>query len=428
MKRVRCIKIVVWSLGAAAATHAWAQTPPPPKILYGTTIPLLPANEFAIATTVPTPQSPRAQYVVVAEANVDQDLEVLAWQDTTSSLEKLSRHGIAEDEGVVSVAVTGLDANRVVTADINKAGVLSIQTWNVGTGGVVSQRVYRTAAATASQDVSIATVSSSEVVTAYETTEGSLVVEAWTIGEGGLTAPMAVVGKGPNAFEASIAAIGPGQVVTAAGDSKQGLWVNTWEIDSDGVKPLDQVETQNALSLGCYGAPRPQTVAVAAGQSFELLTSNTSTPSYNFVQTAFTPVITPNCNMQVYYWGISNAGVLTLQSTAPQILGLSDQVAASMLSRNIPITTFDGGTGDNHIFVEQDVDQPLYESSFVTYGDPYNVVNIASATEGTDFSYLSLFEPYNAYFISAGQFGAPSPNPYGTVFINVLSYPEAPIL
>jgi hypothetical protein len=131
--------------------------------------------------------------------------------------------------------------------------------------------------------------------------------------------------------------------------------------------------------------------------------------------------------MQGYYWGISNAGVLTLQSTAPQILGLSDQVAASMLSRNIPITTFDGSTGDNHIFVEQDVDQPLYESSFVTYGDPYNVVNIASATEGTDFSHLSLFEPYNAYLISAGQFGAPSPNPYGSVFINVLSYPEAPI-
>jgi len=177
---------------------------------------------------VPTPQTPRAQYVVVAEANVDQDLEVLAWQDTTSSLEKLSRHGIAEDEGVVSVAVTGLDANRVVTADINKAGVLSIQTWNVGTGGVVSQRVYRTAAATASQDVSIATVSSSEVVTAYETTEGSLVVEAWTIGEGGLTEPMAVVGKGPNAFEASIAAIGSGQVMTAAGDSKQGLWSYLW--------------------------------------------------------------------------------------------------------------------------------------------------------------------------------------------------------
>jgi hypothetical protein len=112
MKRVRCIKIAVWSLAAAAATRAWAQSTPAPTILYGTSIPLLPTNEFAIATTVPTPQSPRAQYVVVAEANVDQDLEVLAWQDTTSSLEKLSRHGIAEHEGVVSVAVTGLDSNR----------------------------------------------------------------------------------------------------------------------------------------------------------------------------------------------------------------------------------------------------------------------------------------------------------------------------
>jgi hypothetical protein len=421
VKNVRYIKVVLSSLGVAVATAAWPQTSPAPTILYGTTISMLPTNEFAVATTVPTPQSPRAQYVVVAEANVDQDLEVLAWQDTTSSLEKLSRHGIAEDQGVVSVAATGLDSNRVVTADVNEEGVLSIQTWAVGTGGVVSQRVYRTVAATASKDVEIATVSSSEVVTAYETTEGSLVVEAWTISESGLTAPMAVVGKLPNVVEASIAVIDSGQVVTGAGDSKQGLWVNTWEIDSDGVKPLDQVETQNAVNTFCYDAPRSQTVAVGAGQSFE------PTPPYESVAAAFTPVLTPNCTPQIYYWGVSASGVLTLQSTAsPQHSTIDAGVAASMLPRNIPITTISGGTGDNHISIQQ-----YLNSSYATYGDPYDVVNIASTTEGTDFSYLSLFEPYNAYFISAGQFRPDDyyyPNPYGTLFINVLSYPEAPIL
>jgi hypothetical protein len=133
---------------------------------------MAPANEFAVATTLPTLERPRAQYVVVAEANDNKDLAVLAWQDTTSSLAPISGHGIAQHQGVVSVAVTGLDVSRVVTADINQEGVLSIHTWKVGPGGVVAQLGYRTAPATAAQDVAMAAVSSNEVVTAYETTGG----------------------------------------------------------------------------------------------------------------------------------------------------------------------------------------------------------------------------------------------------------------
>jgi hypothetical protein len=102
----------LWSLGIAAATAAWAQSPSLIKPLHGTTTLLAPTNEFAVATTLPTLVKPRAQYVVVAEANDNQDLEVLAWHDTTSSLESISRHGIAEHQGVVSVAVTGLDLSR----------------------------------------------------------------------------------------------------------------------------------------------------------------------------------------------------------------------------------------------------------------------------------------------------------------------------
>jgi hypothetical protein len=423
MKRLSYIKIVLCSLGVAAATAAWAQTPPPPTILYGTTTLLAPTNEFAVATTLPTPDNPRAQYVVVAEANDNKDLEVLAWHDTTSSLDPLTGHGIAGHQGVVSVAVAGLDSCRVVTADINKEGVLSVHTWNVGPEGVVSQRAYRTAAATASQDVQIAAVSFNEVVTVYETTAGNLVVEAWTIGGDGLPAPKAVLGTGPKVFEASIATISPHRVVTAAGDSAETLWVNTWDIDSAGVKPLHQVETKNAISTGCLAAPRSQTVAAGAGRSFEL------TPHYGFVRAAFTPVITPGCQLQVYYWDVSDGGVLTLQSiTTPTEAGDFVQVAATMLPRNIPITSYDGGTGDNHVFIEQYLGFKLVDLSAVSYGDPYGVLNIASATAGTDFSYLSLFEPYNAYFISAGQFNPAESTPDGTVYINVLSYPEAPIL
>ena len=130
MKRLSYIKIVVRGLGVAAAAAVWAQSPSPITPLYGTTT-LIAPNEFAVATTVPTLEKPRAQYVVVADANDNKDLEVLAWHDTTTSLESMSRHGLAEHQGVVSVAVTGLDASRVVTADINKKGVLSIDTWKV---------------------------------------------------------------------------------------------------------------------------------------------------------------------------------------------------------------------------------------------------------------------------------------------------------
>jgi hypothetical protein len=422
MKTLCSITLVIASLGVTAAAAAWAQSSPAIKPLYGTTTFLAQTSEFAIAATAPTLQSPRSQYVVLAEANDDKDLEVLAWHDTTSSLDPVSGYGIADHEGVVSVAVTGLDSSRVVTADINEEGVLSIHTWKIGPGGIVSQRGYRTPRATASQDVAMATLSDNEVVTAYETTEGSLEVDAWTIAEDGLPVPMTVVGKGPKAFEVSIAAISPNQVVTAAGDSKQALWVNTWEINSAGVKPLDQVETKTALSTLCFLAPRSQTVAVGAGRSFERLTSNGSTQHDDLVREAFTPVVTPECQVQIYSWGVSGSGVLSRQSiTSLTQAGDFGDVAASMLPRNKPMTFFSGGTGDNHVYVEGYTGPDFA-------GNPYGVLNIATTAAGTDFSELSLFSPYNAYFITAAQYGPEESVPDGTLFINVLSYLEAPVL
>jgi hypothetical protein len=69
MKTLSYIRVALWTLSVATATAAWAQSPAPPKILYGTTTPLAPANEFAVAATLPTPESPRAHYVVVTKAN-----------------------------------------------------------------------------------------------------------------------------------------------------------------------------------------------------------------------------------------------------------------------------------------------------------------------------------------------------------------------
>jgi hypothetical protein len=417
VKRLSDISTVVCSLGLAMVSSAWAQNPTYPTLLYGTTTQLPPANQWAIGTTLPSPENPRAQYVVIAEQNADSDLEVLAWHDTTSSLVATGPAGVAKKHSVTAVAVTGLDSKRVVTADVNHEGVLSIHTWTVGSGGVKREKEYHTAAATASSNVSIAALSSTEVATAYETPAGQVTVEAWTIAGDGLPSPKAVLGTGPSAFEVSIAAVNPHQVITAAGDSTQSLWVNTWGVDAAGVHAQDQVQTKNAVA-----SPAAETVSVGAGRSFQL-----APPGY--VQSAFTPVITPSFQVQVFSWGISDSGTLTLNSTTPPTLaGDFFGVAGAMLPSNIPITSYFGGTGDNSVFNEVYTGLNPFTDNPPSYGNPYNAVSISTAPAGTDVSFLSLFEPYSAYFVSGGLFGAPEGSPTGTLYINVFSYPEAPIL
>jgi hypothetical protein len=224
----------------------------------------------------------------------------------------------------------------------------------------------------------------------------------------------------------SIATINPHQVITAAGDASQSLWTNTWGIDAAGVHAQDQVQTANAVSGPAIKGPVVQTVAVGAGQSITLAGTP---PTLQLVQSAFTPVINPDFQVQAYYWGVSNTGTLTLNSTAPPTLaGDFFGVAASMLPNNIPITTYLGGIGDNSVFTEIYTGLNPYTDNPPAYGDPYNAVSIGSAPAGTDFTFLSLFNPYSAYFVSGGQFGAPGGTPDGTIFINVFSYPEPPLL
>jgi hypothetical protein len=413
------ISTVVCSLGLAMVSTAWAANPTYPTLLYGTTTQLPPANQWAIGTTLPSLENPRAQYVVIAEQNADGALEVLAWHDTASALVATGPAGIAKKHGVTSVSVTGLDARRVVTADINREGLLSLHTWAVGSGGVTREKEYHTAAATASSNVSIAALSSTEVATAYENPGGQIIVEAWTIASDGLPTPKAVLGTGPSAFEVSIAAVNPQQVITAAGDNTQSLWVNTWGVDAAGVHAQDQVQTRNAVA-----SPVAETVAVGAGRFFQFTGA-----SPGFVQSAFTPVITPVFQVQVFHWGISNSGTLTLTSTAPPTLaGDFFGVAGAMLASNIPITSYFGGTGDNSVFNEVYTGLNPLTDNPPSYGNPYNAVSISTAAAGTDLSFLSLFNPYCAYFASAGLFGTPEGSSTGTLYINLFSYPEAPIL
>jgi hypothetical protein len=155
VQRISYLKTTVWSLGLAMASAAAAHATTYPTLLYGTTTQLPPTNPFAIATTLPTFENPRSHYVVIAEENANTDLEVLAWQDSTSSLVPLSHTGTARKKGVAGVAVTGLDPCRVVTADVDSVGGLSIHTWTVDAGGVRPLKAYHTAASTSSSNVAI---------------------------------------------------------------------------------------------------------------------------------------------------------------------------------------------------------------------------------------------------------------------------------
>ncbi len=192
MKKFTCVKTVVASLLLASAAVVWAL---PPTYHYGTSTNALANGPIAITTTVPTLKDPRAAFVVAAEANASNDLEVIAWQDTTTKLVKTSTHGVVQGPGLFSVGITGLDSSRVVTADIDYSGTLSINTWTVGTAGVVKQGSFSSAADAAYHNVAIATVSATEVVTAYQLLGGNLAVEAWTISAAGVPAAEALIGS-----------------------------------------------------------------------------------------------------------------------------------------------------------------------------------------------------------------------------------------
>ena len=77
--------------------------------------------------------------MVAAETNTSNDLEVIAWQDTTTKLVKTGTPGVVQGPGLFSVAMPGLDSSRVVTADIDFSGTLSINTWTVGPAGWLSK-------------------------------------------------------------------------------------------------------------------------------------------------------------------------------------------------------------------------------------------------------------------------------------------------
>ncbi len=419
MKTFTCVKTVVASLLLASAAVVWAL---PPAFQYGTSTTALANGPIAITTTVPTSHNPRAAYVVAAEANTSNDLEVIAWQDTTTKLVKVGTPGVVQGPGLFSVAIAGLDSGRVVTADIDFSGTLSIDTWTVGPGGVVKQNGTSTGAEVAYHEVSIVALSSTEVVTAYQQlgdSGASLAVEAWTIAADGLPTAEKLIGSGPEAFEVSIAAVSSNQVVTAINDGNQLLALDTWGVDSAGVHFQEYLETGQSVSR------LAEDVGIGAGGALKLVRTDGFT-HLEWVQSAVTPIINFEGNVVVFNWQISETGGITQENTPVSSASNNNfEVTACMLPQNVPITSY--GNDDGY------VKTGVYGYTAATYSATPPTVNtdgiswIAAAAAGTDFNVLNPYAEYDAYFVTAVNTYYGSSDD-GTLEIRKYAYALSPII
>jgi len=339
-------------------------------------------------------------------------LEVVAWQDTTTSLVHIGSASVASGLAVRSVAATGLDANRVVTADVDATNTLSINTWTIGgTAGVVHQNGYSTGPSTATA-VSITTVSPTQVVTATEDFSGNLVVQEWTISSGGLPTPIGdAVYKGP-ANEVAIATINSDQVITAVGTTSNTLIVTTWAVDSAGVHYQNNYVMKNTVSAFSG------TVAIGAGSQLVFETVN-GLPSLQTVRSAFTPIINVAANVDVLYWDISAAGNISLLSKAETTKEDYFQVTGCMLPTDVPITAFGDVFSDVHVGWYGNGTDYVYNA---IKGHLNGITSIGATAAGSDYK---VFLPvYSAYFVT-GVLTYTGGSIIGDLQISVWSYPVA---
>jgi len=416
VRNLNRVKTAVASLVLGSTAVVWAL---PPQLLYSASTTALEGGAIAITTTVP------ATYVVAAEANATNDLEVIAWHDTGSlkngGLVQLVDTGVVDGPGLQSVGITGLDSSRVVTADIDSSSILTISTWTVGPAGVVALKAKSTGANVAYQNVAITTLSPTEVVVAYQllgapgvsaSGGASLAAEEWTIAADGSPSPEGTIAFLPgvgNVDQVSIATVNSNEVVTAANDDDNDtLWVATWGVDSAGVQSPQAVSVASTVSRAAK-----ENLGIGAGTTFRF---QDHFPYLEEIQSAFTPVIYEG-QVGVINWGISATGVLTQKNTPVWTTTPGEpyfQVSACMVAGKVPMTIY-GDNGDNSV----DLEVFPYGSSFDTYsatsGSPtYGIDSIASAAAGNSAPPLLGMGVYNGYFVTAvlTHYPADAPSAY----------------
>jgi hypothetical protein len=316
MRSSTILKILPASLVLSAAANAQSITP-----LYGATAGTV--SDVAVATTVPLPGD-RAGDVAAAVVNGKGELEVIAWQDTTSKLVRLGSATVAGTTG--SVAITGLDATRVVTASYDSANfTVAVNTWSVGTSdaGVQRQNGDSSAPAFIGGSIGIARLSSTRVAVSFvDPSSSDLFVYAYDISASGVPTQIAAWGVASVADSAlgslGIASINSNLVMTAVRDLSGNLKVITWQITSSAVNPMET-----------YTAGQVKKVAIGA----EFGTGNAITASVN-----------GSGDLENIYWTISSSGKITRDQSATA--GHASATAAAWLPNDFRITAVSGGSAD----------------------------------------------------------------------------------
>ena len=417
MKTLTCINIAVVCLMLTSNGAVWASAP---TTIATTTATVSWLGPIAVTTTAGG-LGVHPAYVVAAAANTNQDLEVIAWQDTT--LDQAPAIGVEQGPAVTGVGITGLDSGRVVTASIDGSDTLSIITWSVSSAGVVKQNGYSSAENYPYHNVSITTLSSTEVVTVFRQATGSFAVEAFTIDAEGLPTPvLPIVGPpvwevGAAALQVSIATVEGNSVATATNDSDGNLWVFNWGVDSAGVHIPSGFEEGPSVSNN-LGA----NVAIAAGTKVRL---NDKPPFIQYVHSAVTPTIDDYANVHDYYWSFSDTAVSRTYEPAATTSDNEFYVAACMLPENTAITVYANDSGT--VSAGQYGIAALGTYPAMTDKPNPPIKGLAATAAGSDFS---LFHAYDAYFVTAElTYTTPSSGePIGTLGIQEWKYPVGPLV
>ncbi|MGO8974259.1 MAG: hypothetical protein ACLQJ0_19050 [Steroidobacteraceae bacterium] len=354
----------------------------------------------AIATTTPSLTDAQSSYVVAAFPDADGDLEIKAWQDTTSKLVKIGEYP-AGGNPIAAVAAVGLDSSHVMTADVDQTGILSLMTWTLGgSEAITALNGYDSPAGTANQNASsigVAALSATQVVTASEDNLQNLILQAWTVGD--TSAQPVKFGPETNAGfvgQLSIAALDSQTLITATTNKKDYLVITTWGVSSSGVQMQDQY-VQKTQVAGTTG-----TVSIAAGTVTSYVVRF---PAVAPSRTAVTPIVIPTDNtLEVLYWTISSSGKIskpTVKMGAPN--DGTSVTAACMLPAGVPMSVFNSlvsGGSDQDILVGW---FGFTGESSVTAvsGLGSGIYNVAAVAAGDDFKPLSPAAQVSAYFITA---------------------------
>jgi hypothetical protein len=333
-------------------------------------------SDVAVATTAPPPGG-RASDVAAAVVNGSGELELIAWQDTTSKLEHLGSASAAGSTS--SVAITGLDSSRVVTASYSGNFTVAVNTWKLGgsDAGVVRQGSETQQPAFIGGSIGIARLSSTRVAVSFvDPSSANLFVYAYDISASGAPTYLAAWGVSGIADSGlgllGITPVSSDLVMTAIRDLSGNLKVTTFKVTGSSVLPVDTY-TAGPVSKVAIGA------AFGTGS-------------------VMTACVDGGGDLEDIYWSVSAAGHITRDQTVTA--GHVADTAAVWSQNGLRVTAVRGEPG-GYLALERWQDPFLSSNGEIGEFDSTSPVTMVSlAAEGV--GPVKDFEQEN-YFVTAAR-------------------------